>query len=155
MASPCSSSVSPLSCCARVFGIEFVSGCFASSFQVRTVADTDSLTQASLTRPGKIIVAVTFLSAPKIRSARVRFLSLSSWFEVVSYSSSSVSPLSCCARVFGIEFVSGCFASSFQVRTVADTDSLTQASLTRPGKMCRGSPRASCASGCPGDQSVF
>jgi len=42
-----------------------------------------------------------------------------------------------------------------QVRTVADTDSLAQASLPRPGEMCRGSPRASCASGRPSDQSVI
>ncbi|QCE01491.1 hypothetical protein DEO72_LG7g2788 [Vigna unguiculata] len=42
-----------------------------------------------------------------------------------------------------------------QVQTVADTDRLAQASLTRPGEMCRGSPRAFCASGRPGDQSVF
>jgi len=42
-----------------------------------------------------------------------------------------------------------------QVRTVANTDSLAQASLTRPGEMCGGSPRVSCASGPPGDQSVF
>ncbi|QCD93452.1 hypothetical protein DEO72_LG5g1528 [Vigna unguiculata] len=39
------------------------------------------------------------------------------------------------------------------VRTVANTDSLAQASLTRPGEMCGGSPRVSCASGPPGDQS--
>ncbi|QCD95904.1 hypothetical protein DEO72_LG6g601 [Vigna unguiculata] len=41
------------------------------------------------------------------------------------------------------------------VLTVANTDSLAQASSTRPGEMCRGSPRVSCASGRPGDQSVF
>jgi len=42
-----------------------------------------------------------------------------------------------------------------QVRTVADTDSLAQASLPRSGEMCRGSSRVFCASGRPGDQSVF
>ncbi|QCD82910.1 hypothetical protein DEO72_LG2g3252 [Vigna unguiculata] len=38
------------------------------------------------------------------------------------------------------------------VRTVVDTVRLAQASLTRPSEMCRGSPRASCASGRSGDQ---
>jgi len=41
------------------------------------------------------------------------------------------------------------------VQTVADTDSLAQASLPRPDEMCRGLPRDSCASGRPGDQSVI
>ena len=44
---------------------------------------------------------------------------------------------------------------ALQVRTVADTDRLAQASLTRPGEMCRGSPRAFWASGRLGDQGVF
>ncbi|QCE05256.1 hypothetical protein DEO72_LG9g259 [Vigna unguiculata] len=65
------------------------------------------------------------------------------------------SPLEDCVPLFRVKLVSGCFASLFQVRTVADTDSLAQASLTRPGEMCRGSPRAFCASGRSGNQGVF
>jgi len=58
-----------------------------------------------------------------------------------------------CLVLAGISF--GCVKCDLQVRTVADTDRLAQASLTRPGEMCRGSPRPFCARGRLGDLGVF
>ncbi|QCE07513.1 hypothetical protein DEO72_LG9g2533 [Vigna unguiculata] len=204
------SSVRSLNCCARAFDSERVSECFASLFQVRTVADTDRLAQASLTRPGEMcrgsprafcasgrsgdqggrglvwarLSRLSETPQPERGAGRgsavIEYLFVLEWSVLVGYecmmsdmyimeyelgfqvthtvllsrylSRSSVRSLNCCARAFDSERVSECFASLFQVRTVADTDRLAQASLTRPGEMCRGSPRAFCASGRSGDQ---
>jgi len=54
-----------------------------------------------------------------------------------------------------LESLLGVCVCVVQVRTVVDTDSLAQASLPRQSEMCKGSPRAFCASGRPGDHNVF